>query len=68
MSCFDWEVEEMLNASREAIPPKGSRHGHAVEATGNFEMKIKFKPEEGKIRVKTFSKCSLRHSQLLSQL
>ncbi|RFU24736.1 hypothetical protein B7463_g11601, partial [Scytalidium lignicola] len=47
MSCFDWEIEEMLKASGEVIPPKGSRHGHEVEATGNFKMKFKFQLDEG---------------------
>jgi hypothetical protein len=47
MSCFDWEVEEMMKVSREVIPPKGSRHGYEVEATGIFGMKIKFRLDEG---------------------
>lgn len=47
MSYSDWEIEEMMKASRGVIPPKGSRHGHEVEATGTFKMKIKFSLDEG---------------------
>ncbi|KAN0079701.1 hypothetical protein V8E54_004915 [Elaphomyces granulatus] len=47
MSCSDWEIEDMMKASRGVIPPKGSRHGLEVEATGAFKMKIGFWLDEG---------------------
>jgi hypothetical protein len=47
MSCSDWEIDEMMKASSHVIPPKGSRYGHEVKATGTFEMRIKFTLDKG---------------------
>ena len=48
MNCFDWEIEDLLKASRDVIPPKESRYGNCeVGAAGAFNMRIDFGLDEG---------------------